>query len=298
MVRLLKNQEEEHMSEKVLIIGATGKVGSELVKLFIRDGRNFRAATRNPATLTKILPASAEVIEFDYERPRTFVPAITGIDKIFLVARPGDNHSDKAAAPFIDEAKKAGVRLIVNLTAMGVEQDDSFMLRVLEKYVEDSGISYTHLRPNWFMQNFSSMPMLVEMKASRSLCLPAADAKISFIDVRDIAAVAFEALIDARHANKAYTLTGAEALSHFQVTEKLSVASGKIITYAPISEEMARSGLAKNGFPPELIERWTDFHRKIRQGLCSPVSSNVDLILGRSPISFDQYAADYAQTWI
>jgi uncharacterized protein YbjT (DUF2867 family) len=285
------------MPEKTLVIGATGRVGGELVKLLMRSGKPFRAAARNPSAFAGTLSESAEAVEFDYERPQTFAPALIGIDKVFLVARPGDNNSDKAAAPFIDEAKKAGVRHIVNLTAMGVEQDDSFMLRVLEKYLENSGIPYTHLRPNWFMQNFSSLPMLAEMKATGSLHLPAADAKLSFVDVWDIAAVALAALTDAGHTDKAYTLTGAEALSHFQVMKKLSRASGKTITYVPISEETASQGLEESGFPAQLIERWTDFYRKIRQDLCSPVSPDVELILGRPAISFDQYAADYAETW-
>lgn len=282
---------------RVLVIGATGKVGSELVKLLSRNGKMYRVATRHPSMATGVFGKASDVTEFDYENPRTFAPALAGIDKIFLIARPGDNHSDKVAAPFIDEAKKAGVRLIVNLTAMGVENDDTFMLRILEKYIEDSGIPYTHLRPNWFMQNFNSPPMLTEIKATDKLHLPAADAALSFIDVRDIAAVAYAALTDKTHEGKAYTLTGGEALSHFQVAEKLSRVSGKKITYVPISEEAARSGLARNGFPPDLIERWTDFYRKIRQGLCSSISSDVDRILDHPAITFDKYAADYAETW-
>lgn len=91
------------------------------------------------------------------------------------------------------------MRLIVNLTAMGVELDESFMLRLLEKYVEKSGIPYVHLRPNWFMQNFNSGPMLADIRRSGGLHLPASHSKISFIDVRDVAAVASAALTEPRH---------------------------------------------------------------------------------------------------
>jgi uncharacterized protein YbjT (DUF2867 family) len=283
------------MSERILVIGSTGKVGGELVRILIRNRKTFRAATRNPSARRQ--EQSVEFVEFDYDRPETFAPALSGIDKVFLVARPGDNHSDKAAEPFIDEAIKARVRLIVNLTAMGVEQDESFMLRILEKNIEKSGIPFVHLRPNWFMQNFNCPPMLAEILAKGTLHLPAADAKLSFIDVRDIAAVGYAALTDECHSGKAYTLTGKEALSHFYVTEKLSRVSGKKITYVPVSEEMACSGLAKNGVPLELIDRWADFYRKIRLGFCSPVTADVDMLLGRPPILFDQYAGDYAEAW-
>jgi uncharacterized protein YbjT (DUF2867 family) len=283
------------MPERILVVGSTGKVGGELVKILTRNKKVVRAATRKPSASNK--GQSVEFVEFDYDRPETFATALSGIDKVFLVARPGDNHSDKAAEPFIDEAIKAQVRLIVNLTAMGVEQDESFMLRILERNIEKSGIPFVHLRPNWFMQNFNCAPMLTEILAKGTLHLPAADARLSFIDIRDIAAVGFVVLTNECHSGKAYTLTGKEALSHFDVAEKLSKASGRKITYVPVSEEMACSGLAKNGVPPELIDRWADFYKKIRLGFCSPVSANIDALLGRTPISFDQYAGDYAEAW-
>jgi len=285
------------MTKEILVIGATGRIGSELVKLLSQNGESVRVATRNPSTVSSRFQDSVDVVEFDYERPQTFAPALIGVEKVFLTVRPGDNHSDKFAMPLIDMAKEAKVRRIVDLTAMGVEQDDSFMLRILEKYIEASGISYTHLRPNWFMQNLNSGPMFADIRATGSLHLPAADAKISFIDVRDIAAVAFAALSETHHAGRAYTLTGHEPLSYFQVAEKLSRAAGKEISYVPISEDVARSALVKGGIPTDLIERWTEFYRKVRQELCSPVSTDVESVLGRSPILFDQYADDYADSW-
>jgi uncharacterized protein YbjT (DUF2867 family) len=285
------------MPPKTLVIGATGRVGCELVKLLIRGGEIVRAATRNPLMALSKFPKTVEVVQFDYEKPDTFAPAVAGIDKVFLTVRPGDNHSDRFATPLIDAAKKAKVQHIVTLTAMGVEQDDTFMLRILEKYVESSGIPYTHLRPNWFMQNFSSGPMITDIRATGALHLPAADAKVSFVSVSDIAAIGFVALTSPHQTGKAYTLTGQEALSHSQIVEKLSRVAGRTISYVPISEDIARSGLVKAGVANDLIERWTDFYRKVRQGLCSPISSDIELVLGRSPILFDQFADDNATSW-
>jgi uncharacterized protein YbjT (DUF2867 family) len=171
------------------------------------------------------------------------------------------------------------------------------MLRILEKYIEASGIAYTHLRPNWFMQNFDSGPMFSDIKTTGALHLPAADASISFVDVRDIAAVGFAALTEAHHSGRAYTLTGKESLSYYQIVEKLSGVAGKKISYMSITENIARETLMKAGIPIDLIDRWTDFYRKVRQGLCSPISPDVESVLKRSPISFDQYANDYAASW-
>jgi uncharacterized protein YbjT (DUF2867 family) len=285
------------VSQKTLIVGATGRVGSELARLIVEKGEAVRAATRSPSGVLARLPRAVETAEFDFDRPETFAPALGGVAKLFLMARPGDNHADRAAIPLIDLAKKEGVRLIVNLTAMGVEKDDTFTLRIVEKYVEASGIPFVHLRPNWFMQNFDSGPMHADIRATGALHLPAADARLSFIDVRDIAAVALAALTDPRHAGRAYTLTGREALDHFEVAEILSRVSGKTIAYVPLSEEAARAGLAKARVPADLIERWTGFYRVVREGLCAPVTHDAESVIGRPTITFERYARDHAAAW-
>ena len=279
----------------ILVIGASGRVGSEVVKLLRERGETVRAATRDP--LSHRFPDSMEVVKFDFDQPESFAPALKGVHKVFLIARPGDNQSDKAAMPLIDEAKKQGIQLIVNLTAMGVDQDETFMLRILEKYLETSGIPFVHLRPNWFMQNFDSGPMFADIRSTGAIHLPAGDASLSYIDVRDVAAVACTTLIDPRHAGNAYTLTGAEALNHFEVVEKISRVAGKTISYVPISEEAARAALSARGVPSGYIERWADFFSKVRRELCAPVSGDIELVLDRSPILFDRYAADYARSW-
>lgn len=285
------------MSIKILVVGATGRVGSELVTLLARKGEDVRVATRNPETASAKFKDAAEAVIFDYDHPQTFAPALEGVDKIFLTVRPGDNHSDEAARPLIDAAKKAKVRHIVDLTAMGVEQEETFMLRVLEKTIEASAIPYTHLRPNWFMQNLDSGPLLADIKATGALHLPAADSAISFIDLRDIAAVGLIALTEPGHEGKAYTLTGGEALSYFQVAAKLSRVAGREIAYVPISEEMARAALGRKCVPADRIERWTDFYRKVRRGFCAPVSPAVEALLGRAPIPFDRYVSENAASW-
>ena len=121
------------MSEVTLVIGASGRVGKEVVKLLLEKGEKVRAAARAP--LSRRFSALVEAVEFDFDQPLSFAPALKGVHKVFLIARPGDNQSHRAAMPLIDEAKKQDIRLIVNLTAMGVEQDETFMLRLLEKYL-------------------------------------------------------------------------------------------------------------------------------------------------------------------
>jgi len=180
---------------------------------------------------------------------------------------------------------------------MGVESRDDFALRKVERYLEDSGIGFTHLRPNFFMQIFSSGPLLLDIRSTGAIHIPAADAKLSYIDVRDIAAVAAATLTHQGHTGKAYTLTGKEALDHHEIARAISGAAGKAIHYEAITEEAARSALASGGLSPERTERLIGFYRLVRQGFCAPVSSDVQTVLGRPPISFAQFAKAHASCW-
>ena len=284
------------MSEQVLVIGATGSVGGEVVTLLSRMGEKVRAATREPATARS--PHSAvEFVEFDLERPQTFAAALDGVDRVFLIARPGDNDADRVAFPLIDEMKRAGVRHVVNLSAMGVESRDDFALRKVERYLEDSGVGFTHLRPNFFMQVFSSGPLLADIRSTGAIHIPTAGAKLSYIDVRDIAAVAATTLTEQGHTGKAYTLTGGQALDHQEIARAISGAAGKTIQYVAITEEAARSALETAGLSPERTERLLGFYRLVRRGFCAPVSCDVQTLLGRAPISFAEFASDNASCW-
>ncbi len=285
------------MPGKILVTCASGRIGTDLVNKLAGAGEKVRAAVRNPSTAASKFNSAVESVLFDYEKPKTFAAAVKGIDKIFLMVRPGDNHSDTAAAPLIDEARVNNVQHIVDLTAMGVEDDEDFMLRKLEKYIEDSGIPFTHLRPNWFMQNFNSGPMYADIKSTGSLHLPASDAKLSFIDVRDIADAGLEVLKDDSHTGKSYTLTGGEALDHFEAVGIISEAAKKKISYVPLSDQTARSALAKAGVADELIERWSNFYKRVREGYCGRISEDILTLIKRTPITFRQFAGDNASAW-
>ncbi len=286
------------MAGPVLVIGATGTVGSRLVMELGWRGERVRGATRQPAAARRRSGDAAELVEFDFERPETFAPALDGADRVFLIARPGDEQADRVAAPLIDEMKRQGMRHVVNLTAMGVEMLDGMALRKVERHLEDSGIGFTHLRPNFFMQVFSGGPLLTDICSTGAIHVPAADAKISYIDARDIAAVAAAALTESGHLGKAYTLTGGETLDHHEVARAISEAAGKPVRYVPISEDTARTAIEGGGLSPERAERLIGFYRLVRQGFCAPVSPDVRTVLGRPPISFAQFARDNAACWM
>jgi uncharacterized protein YbjT (DUF2867 family) len=284
------------MENTVLVLGATGTVGREVVAGLRRKGIPVRAGTRlpNSPAATRL---ECELVECDFERPETYPPALAGARSVFLIARPGDEHADEFARPLIDEMIRQGVGHVVNLSAMGADTRDDFSLRKVERYLEESGLEWTHLRPNWFMQIFSTRPLLTAIRATGKIQVPAGDARISFIDARDVAAVATAALTEPGHQGKAYTLTGPDALDHVSVARAISSVTGRAVEYLALSEDQARSGLRLSGMEAERIERLIQFYRLVRHGACAPVSADVPRILGRPPISFAQFAQENASAW-
>lgn len=266
-----------------LIVGATGTVGQLVTSGLLEQGLPVRAATREPGRYPGT--ALARPVAFDLERPETFAPALAGVGRVLLMARPGDDAPERCAGPLVDAMRSAGVEHVVDLSAMGAEQQPSFGVRRVECLLEDSGLAFTHLRPNWFMQVFTAGPIAEGLRRTGVLRLPAGAAKISYVDARDVAAAAVVTLTQPGHRGAAYTLTGPEALDHAAIADALGV------TYEPLDEAVARAGLVA-----ALGERWAErvlgFYRLVRAGSCAPVSPDVPVLLGRPARSFAAFAAE------
>jgi uncharacterized protein YbjT (DUF2867 family) len=230
----------------------------------------------------------------------TLVTAFKGADKLFLL-NPASPKAAELSANLVKEAKKNGIKHIVKQSVMGADSElDVAHLRLhrqAEKMIEESGIPFTFLRPNDFMQNFVNF-YSPTIKSNNALYLPAEDAKVSSVDVRDIAATAVKALTDdGRHIGKAYTITGPEALSYSRAAEILSNVIGNKINYVNVSEEDTRVGLKAMGWDDWLINTTLQLFDLYRKGYASRVSSEVQEILGRRPIPFSQFVKDYAQAF-
>jgi uncharacterized protein YbjT (DUF2867 family) len=284
------------MAGRVLVLGATGNVGTSLVAALVRRGEEVAAATRRPGDGSAEARGVVRVM-FDYDDSSTFAAALSGVDRVFLAVRPGDDEAHRTAVPFIDAAQHAGVRQVVALTAMGVERLDGTALRIIERHLEQSGLAWTHLRPNFFMQIFAREPLVTAIRASALVCVPAGDAAVSFVDVRDIADVAAEALTASGHERQAYTLTGPAALTHGEVAALLADATGRPIRYQPLDEDQARAVLSGSGLPPSRVERLLGFYRLVRTGWCSPVSPAAASILRRPSRSMAEFVREHAAVW-
>ncbi|HEX2189982.1 MAG TPA: SDR family oxidoreductase [Longimicrobiaceae bacterium] len=285
------------MDGRVLVLGATGAVGRGVVEELVTRGESVRAASRDPDAARARAPRLVEWVRMDLERPDTFEAALAGVDRVFLIARPGDEEPERVAGPLIEAMRRAGTRHVVSLTALGVETRNDISLRKVELLLEESGLEYTHLRPNFFMQVFTTDPLLPAIRSTGAIRLPAGEARVSYIDARDIAAVAAAALTEPGHAGGAYTLTGPEALDHAVVAALVSEAAGARIRYEPATEEEARAALAGAGFPARRVERLIGFYRLVRAGFCAPVSGDVERVLGRPPTPFTRFADEHSSRW-
>jgi uncharacterized protein YbjT (DUF2867 family) len=220
--------------------------------------------------------------------------------KLFLLTPDVPNAPDLASNA-VSEAKKVGIRHIVKQSVMGANLDADVgtmrLHRQVEEIIEQSGIPFTFLRPNEFMQNFINFHS-PSIKGTNAFYIPLEDAKVSLVDVRDIAAVAVKSLIDEdRHKNKIYLITGPEALSYHQVAEILSNTTGRKIDYVNISDVEARAAMKEIGMSDWLINTVSELSDYFRKGKASEISSAVEEVTGNKPISFSQFANDYVDAF-
>jgi uncharacterized protein YbjT (DUF2867 family) len=255
-----------------------------------------RAATRNPGSYAPP-HTDVEAVHFDYEDPETFKTALAGVTRVSLVAKPLDTKADLHISRFVDTARQAGVQHIVFTSAYGVDWNNDVPLRKSERAIESSGLTYTFLRPNFFMENFSSGEMVSTIRDQGSIYLPAGDARTSFISVEDIGAVAVAALTDKQHQNQAYTLTGSEALTHGQVAKILTNVTGRQIDYVSISDDDMIRVLQENGLNLEEAGYLSMLYKLVREGHMAHVMPELEQLLGRTPVTFETFARQNADIW-
>ncbi|MFL6256314.1 MAG: SDR family oxidoreductase [Pyrinomonadaceae bacterium] len=280
----------------ILITGATGTTGREVVEELRRLGaKGVRALVRDPARAEFIRAAGFETVAGDFERPETLGAALEGIERALLLTPPTPDTVNQQRE-FILAAAVAGVRHIVKLSAFGADADapEGFgkWHGQSENLLKTSGLKWTMLRPNFFMQNLLGQAR--QIAATGSIYQPVGDARASFVDVRDIAAVAARTLTEEGHDEQTYTLTGPEALSYTEVAAKLSEAAGRSINYVSISPEQFRAGALGAGLPEWLVTALERLNDIFASGQAAEVTGDVQRIGRKEPNTFEQFARDNA----
>ncbi len=280
----------------ILITGATGTVGSEVVRLFQEQGQAVRIAVRT-------LPESGDQhsnlvspVLFDFTRPETWRPALSGVDRLFLVRPPAISNVRRYINPVIDVAGKVGVQHVVLLSLLGAEKNPIVPHRRIEKHLESSRLAYTFLRSSFFMQNLSTTHRQ-EIRDEHVIAVPAGKGKTSFIDARDIAAVGVKVLTEPGHERRAYALTGSEALDYGQVAQIFSKVLGHRITYTHPSLLAFFRRMKKQGRPTGFALVTSAIYTTARIGLADGVTTDVERLLGRPPRTMLDFVSDYADVW-
>jgi uncharacterized protein YbjT (DUF2867 family) len=277
-----------------LVTGASGNVGAEVVNALALRGEPIRAALRDPAGAW--LPANAQPVRFDFADPATYRAALAGVDRIFLMRPPALADTRRLMNPFIDAARQAGIERIVLLSLQGAEHNRFVPHYQLERYLQSNGFAWTFLRAGFFMQNLSTTHR-AEIREEGEIIVPAGNGRTSFVDVRDIAAVAALALCEAGHAQQAYTLTGATALTYGQVADLLTAYLHRRITYRrPSILRFVRHWQAK-GTALDKIIVMVGIYTTARLGLAAGISADLPRLLGRPPLSMAHFIADHRRLW-
>ncbi len=281
----------------ILITGASGNVGGEILKLFIEQHTRVAVTSTDPSRLTGIYGDQVEARKLDFADPATFGPALEGCDTIFLMRPPQISNAKKFIQPFINKAREMNVKQIVFLSLQGVQNNPVVPHHAIEKMVRESGVPYTFLRAGFFMQNLSTTHR-EEIRDRSEIFIPAGKGKTSFIDVRDIAAVAFKSLTETGHDNKAYELTGEAALEYGAVAAMLSQELGRPITYVDPSIFRFFTRMREQGAAAGFILVMIALYTVCKLGKAGALTTTTQELLGRAPISMRQFIADHRAVWL
>ncbi len=259
---------------QILVLGGTGKTGRRVVQQLTAAGHTARSASRLGA------------VHFDWDDRATWGPALEGAEALYLVPPALRMDYVPDATALLAQAKEAGVRSAVHLSARGADAGpapEQNPLYATELALRASGLQWTVVRPSWFMQNFTEGFMVPR---DGVIALPAGDGKVPFIDAEDIAAVAVAALTDpAAHHEQVYELGGPELLDHDVVAAVLGA------RYEAVAEDDWKAAVTQAGMPADYAGVLAMIFSFIRDGYEARLSDGVQRALGREPGSFAAFAA-------
>ena len=269
---------------KIAITGATGQLGSIVIeKLLLQtETNNIVALVRNPANATHLTAQNIEVREFDYDRPETLVPALSGIDKLLLISANEVGRRTPQHKAVIDAAKVAGVPYLAytsllraDTSPLGLAQEH----RETEKLIQDSGLRYTFLRNNWYSENYlAGVAHTIEIG---TLFGAAQDGRISSASRIDYAEAAAKVLTSTGHDNQIYELAGSQSFSLSELATLIGQAASKTINYQNLSAEEYTQGLTQAGLPAGLVEVIVDADIQTIQGAMYSDSQDLEQLIGR-----------------
>lgn len=280
----------------ILVTGATGVSGSLIVREFARQHAPIRALVRNRAKARafEAFP-TVEVVEGNMLEPSSLGAALDNVDRVLLISSAAERLLETQCT-FIDAARKAGVRHIVKFSGRdsgtGFDPKHFRTTRLheeIERYLEASGLAWTHLRPSQFMQFYFPGAPAMNLTPDM-LALPMENARLSPIDIEDIAKMVFALFQSSGHEGKSYDMMGPEALTMTEVAERISQATGRTMTYRNITLEEYRQAMLAAGASPERADAFVELWGERRKFVESRVDLGAHETFGVRPTTFAEFA--------
>jgi len=281
----------------ILVTGASGSAGGAVLKEVLKTNKPLRAMYRSPEDAAKA-PANVPAGIADFGDKPTLRRVLEGVDKVYLVCAPV-RQLVELEGNMVDACREAGVRHVVLNSALGAgEYSKSFPSwhRKVEEKLKASGLEYTILRPNSFMQNILTY-YAPSIRTQGAFYAGMGNARTSFIDVRDIAVVATKALTAPGHTGKTYELNGPEALTYAEVAAKISRASGRKVQYVDIPVERQRQSMLDQHMPEWQVTALLDLQAYYTGGKGGEIDNVLPNLLGHSPTTMDQFLTELADSF-
>lgn len=265
------------MSNKILVVGATGTVGGRVARALAAAGLDFVCGLRGGES------SSFPAVPLDFSRPDTFSGALAGVGRVFLIAPGFTDDADALLAPFIAAMAAAGVRHVLYSSVIGAEYNPAGAHRKIERALEDSGVPWTFFRPNFYLQNFVTYEADAVFGRGE-IALPTGEGAASYLDVGDLALAAARVLAaPGVHAGRAYTLTGPAPLTHGAIAAALTDTLGCPIRFTDPAPEAHAAALRAVGVPEGILAQSEALYALIRGNVCAGVSPDLEALLGRPP---------------
>lgn len=283
---------------KVMVTGALGNVGGYVAKYLIENNKDIVVADINLEALEKKYGDKATKVFFDFTDSNTFHTALQEVDRVFIM-RPPHLGKPEDLRPFIEALKtKGNIKLISFLSLIGVENNPVPPHHKIEKYIEQSGLPFCHIRPSFFMQNISGVHAF-EIKHFDRIVVPVKNAMTSFIDAEDIGEITAKVLSEPeKHKNKGYSITGPEAIDYYQVEKILSEELGRKITYSNPKPSIAKKyWIDIRGLDKEYSTVMGMLYMMTRMGTAKNVTNTFEQVVGKKPQAFRNFVKKNLSSW-
>ena len=278
----------------ILITGASGTVGKSVLNEVARSGAKHKAMYRSDAEAAKA-PAGTPTVVADFAKKETLAPALRHVESVCLICSPIPDLV-QLETNMIEACAAVGVKHIVLNSALGAgDYAKSFPSwhRKVEDKLQGAGISFTILRPNSFHQNVVTY-FAPSIRAQGVFYSSMGTARVSFLDVRDIAAIAARALTGGEHSGRTYELNGPEALAYAELADKISKHSGRAVQYVDIPADAQRKAMLDQGMPAWQVQALLELQEYYTSGKGGEVDKVLPNLLGRPPITMDRFLSDFA----